>query len=122
LSLLRLDGELLVEAALGGDRGVIVVGVDEAAIADDVVGDDQTAGARVLERPSKVVGSVNLVGVDEGEVEGTDPIRLELGELVQRRSNPHFNCLAKARRGDARCRHFGVLGIGLEGNQTAARR
>jgi len=39
----RLGGEHLVEAALGGDRGVVAVGVGEAAVADDVVGDDQAA-------------------------------------------------------------------------------
>src|SRR4051794_22100409 len=44
-----LGGELLVKPTLGGDRRVFVIVVDEAAIANDVVGDDQSAGAGVVQ-------------------------------------------------------------------------
>src|SRR3954462_6081739 len=42
-----LGGELLMEATLGGDPWVFIVVVDEAAVTNDVVGNDQSAGARV---------------------------------------------------------------------------
>ena len=65
---------------------------------------------------------MDLVGVDEGEVERTDSFGTELRKLVQGRADPDLDDLAQTGGGDARRRHRGVLGIGLEGNQATARR
>ena len=62
---------LLVQRADGSGRRVVGGGgIGELAAAEDVVEDDQAAGAEELER-RLVIGVVGLlVGVDEGEVEG----------------------------------------------------
>ena len=68
---------MLVQTTLGLDRRLLVGRVGEPAVADDVVADNQAAGPRVLEGPGEVLGAVDLVGIDEGQVEGAGALLLQ---------------------------------------------
>src|SRR6187551_465955 len=74
------------------------------------------------QRPGEVVRGVDLVGVDEGEVEGPGPLGLEPRQLLQRRPDPYLDYVAEAGRGDACRRHLGVARIGLERDQATTGR
>src|ERR1700730_12272495 len=69
----RLGGEQVVEAAHPLHAAVLAPGLarglDDRPAADDVVGHDQRAGTRQLQRPLQVARVVGLVGVDENHVE-----------------------------------------------------
>src|ERR1044072_8875358 len=54
-----LVGQRLVGLALGFGGGIRVLGVGQRAVPDDVVGDDQGTGPRVLERPGEVVRGID---------------------------------------------------------------
>jgi hypothetical protein len=79
----RFGSEFFEEAACALDGWVGVIGIDDAAFADDVVGDDDCAGVREAEGPVEIVGVVRLVRVDEDEVEGWGVLGVELGERVE---------------------------------------
>ena len=64
--------QVLKESTGTGDTGVRVVCVDDLSVADDVVSNDDGAGARELDCPCQVDRIVRLVGVEEDEVEGLD--------------------------------------------------
>jgi hypothetical protein len=108
-----------VQPTLGWDCRIVAVGVREPAEADDVVADDQAAGAGALERPDEVIGRVNLVGIDEGQVEGADTLGLELGKLVESGPDAQIDELAKAGPLDVAFRDIGDMRIGLQGDETA---
>ena len=102
-------GEHLVQAALGlRSPGRRCRAVGEGAAADDVVGDDQAAGAGAVERPGEVVGRVDLVGVDEDEVERTGALLLEGRQRLQGRADPELDQLAEPGPLDVRARDLGV--------------
>ena len=109
-----------MEAALSLDRRVVVGRVGEPAVADDVVADDQAAGPGVLEGPGEVLGAVDLVGVDEGQVEGAGALPLQPRQQVQSGSDPQVDDVAEAGGGDVPGGDLGVAGLGLEGDQAAA--
>jgi hypothetical protein len=90
-------------------------GVGEAAVTNDVVGDDQPAGADVVEGPGEVVGGVDLVGVDEDEVEGRLP--LQRRQRLQGRSDPDLDPLPHSRPLDAPAGDLRVLRLRLERDQ-----
>ena len=78
------------------DGGIVAVGVDHRAVADDVVGDDQAAGTGQLERPGEVVGRVLLVGVDEDQIERLAALG---GELREASRAPPPRAARRHRRG-----------------------
>src|ERR1700690_2865460 len=82
--------EQLVEATHAERARVLTVGVDERAVAYDVVGDDHAAGARQLERELEVLGGVALVGIDERQIERSRALVDQLAESVERRADPDF--------------------------------
>ena len=89
----------LVEAAHALDDtaavlGVVGAGVEDRPVADDVVADDQRAGPREPQRPVEVVRIVLLVGVDEDQVERAHALRMQLGQRLQRRTDPQLDQLS----------------------------
>jgi hypothetical protein len=89
-----------VQSALGLDRGILAIWVGELAVADDVVEDDQAAGPGVREGPGEVVRAVDLVGIDEGEVEGTGALGLQLWQQLEGGADPQIDEIAEAGGGD----------------------
>ena len=75
--------EFFEEASGALDGWVGVVGVEDGAFANDVVGDDDGARGGEAEGPVEIVGVVGLVGIDEDEVEGWGVFGLELCEGVE---------------------------------------
>lgn len=114
--------EQLVEAALSRYRRVIVPDIGEAAIADYVVGDDQAPGSCVLERPGEVGGGVDLVGIDEGQIEGAHPLAVETRKLIERGALPNLNDLAQPGCSDVLLRDLRISLVRLERDQATARR
>jgi hypothetical protein len=109
-----------VEAALGWDRRVVAVRVDELAETDDVVADDQAAGAGMVEGPGEILGRVGLVGVDEGQVEGAGALRVELGKLVEGWADAQVDEVADPGTVDVPARDLGIAGLRLQGDQATA--
>src|SRR4051794_3671296 len=61
----RLSGQHLVQATHALDAGILAGGVDDFAIADDVVDDDNAAWARKFQRPGEIVRVAGLVRIDK---------------------------------------------------------
>ena len=105
--MLDLIPRQLIEAAHALDEpvavlGVVGGGVEDRAVADDVVADDQRAGPREPQRPFEVARVVLLVGVDEDQVERTRALGVQLGQGLQRRSDPQLDLLCTAGARDVR--------------------
>lgn len=65
--------------------------VDHGTVAHYVIGDDDAAFSRKLERPAEVVGIVFLVGVDEDEVKRSAIFIGEPRQAVQSVSKPDLD-------------------------------
>ena len=114
--------QVRVEAPLGLGRRVIAVPLGQGAAADHVVGDDQGARAGAVDGPGEVVGGVDLVGVDEGEVEGADALALQGRQGLQGGADADLDAVADAGAVDAAASDLGVLGVCLQREQLAVRR
>ena len=73
----------------------------EAAVADDVVGDDQSARPGPLQRPGEVGRRVLLVGVDEDQVVGPGALVRQPRQRLQRRPDADLDQLPHPGRVDA---------------------
>ena len=114
--------ELLVQAALGDGGGIVAARLGQRPIADDIVGDDQGAGPGVIQGPGEVLGGIHLVGVDEDEVEGPRPLRLEIRQGLERRSDAELDEVGEPGLGDVLAGDLGVGGVCLEGRSGGRRR
>ena len=61
-------GDHLVHSTDALDGGIGTWRVDHGAVADDVVDDDEAAGAGEFQRPSEIIRKARFVGVDEDQV------------------------------------------------------
>src|SRR5665213_2461701 len=93
-----IRGESFEKVAGSEDGGIGGVGVDDEAVADDVVGED------------------------EDEVEGVDVLGVELGEGVEGRAEAEFDDGREAGTGDVGEGDLGVFRVELEGDKLAAGR
>ena len=100
--------------------GVGGVGVDDVAVADDVVGEDEGAGAGELEGRGEVFRVAGFVGVDEDEVEGRGVLGVELGEGRECGAEAELDGVGEAGVGDVGEGYLGVLGVEFEGDELAA--
>ena len=111
----RVGGDQLVEAALGGDRRVLALR-RLSAIADDVVGDDQAAGAGASSDQAKYSGVLALSASMKTKLKGPAPSASSRGRASSagptRSSTTPRGRLGRGSRGD-----LGVVGIGLERDQ-----
>src|SRR3954466_1932211 len=69
--------EHLVETANSLHAGIGTFRVDDFAVADHVVHDDDAPGSRQLERPLKVVRVAGFVGINEYQVEWAPSLGLD---------------------------------------------
>ena len=90
--------------------------VDDCAVADDVVCDDDCARLRKAQRPIEVCRVAGLVGIDEDEVEGLCSICVQLRQRIESGAEPDFDFRGKAGMGDIRSCHVGVFRVQLEGD------
>ena len=74
---------------------IFAAGIDYFSIANDVVDDDRHVGTRRFERPLEVAWNVVLVGIDEDEVKGPEPIGSEFRQRIERLRQPEFDHVSK---------------------------
>jgi hypothetical protein len=115
-----VGGEHLEEATDALDVGVGAIGIDDGAVADDIIGEDQGAWAGEFEGLGEVGGIVDLVGVEEDEVEGLDLRGMELGEGVERGAEAEFNGVSEAGMRDVGEGDLRVVGVEFESDELAA--
>jgi len=96
--------------------------VDDVATADHIIGDNQTPFSGESECPLQILGVTLFVRVDEGEVERSSPLRHELGEDLQPRSDSNFHLRGEPGSGEVRSGDLRVLRIQFDGEQSTLRR
>src|ERR1700722_13140563 len=111
--------EQLVEAAHAERARVLAVGVDERAVAHDVVGDDHAAGTRELQRELEILRRAGLVGADERRVEWPWALVDQLSEALERSADSYFYEAGEAGPFGVRAGDLRVSRLELEGDQMA---
>lgn len=104
------------------DTGITARGVGHGSIADNIVGNDQAAAARELERPSQIVRIVLFAGVDEDQVEWTPALRGELRQRVQRPPQARLHQAGQPGAGDVGAGDFGVRRVGFQRDEAGRAR
>ncbi len=117
-----IGGQLFKEGACALNAWVGAGWVDDFAVADDVVADDQGAWASELEGECEVMRVVGLVGVDEDEVEGVGLLGDKLGERIESGPDANLNGFGQACAVDVGLCYGGVAGVELQGNQVSVGR
>jgi hypothetical protein len=102
-----------------GDACVGTGCIEDFAVADYVVSDDEGAGAREFECTFEVDGVVGLVGVEKDEVEGLGLVGVQPGEGFERAADPDVYKRRQAGALDVLSGDAGVCGIELECDETA---
>jgi hypothetical protein len=102
--------------------GIAACRVGDCALAYDVVGDDQAAGARQPQRPGEIIRIARLVGVDEEQIERAEPFGGDLRQRIERAADADFDQARETRAGHVRARDLRAPGIGLERDQMPAGR
>jgi hypothetical protein len=115
----RVGAQFFEEGSGAGDGGVGAVCFEDVAFADDVVAEDNGAGAGEFDGPVEVVGVVGLVGVEEDEVERGGLFGVELGEGFERRADAEVDEGGQACAVDVGGGYFGVFWVELEGDEFA---
>jgi len=98
-----------------------VAGVEDVAVSDDVVSDDDGAGTGELDRPFEVVCVVLFVGVEEDEVEWGDLLGVQASEGFECGSYALVNEGGQAGSFDVGCSYAGVGGVELQRDEFAVR-
>jgi hypothetical protein len=101
------------------DTGISTGCIEDFAVADYVVSDDEGAGAREFECPFEVNGVVGFVSVEEDEVEGVGLVRMHALEGFDGAADPDVDKRGQAGALDVRSGYAGVGGIKLECNEAA---
>src|SRR3974390_2481373 len=114
-----LDGQAIEEPARADDDGVGGVRVEDGAVANDVIADDDRAGAREAHRTLEVGHFIDLVGMDEDEVEGRDFFGMEPGKRLDAGTEAEFDFRGKAGRFEIGGGDLGVLGADFERDEMA---
>ena len=103
--------------------GSVLFVVDQRAVAHDVVGDDEAARARELQRPFEIGRVVRLVGVEEDEIERPLACRLRASAACRAPCRRECRRCRRSRRWRCSCRATSAcLAIGLERDQPAVLR
>ena len=118
----RFTSEVDKELADAADVGAVASGVEDSAIADYVVDDDDGAGAREFQSPGEIAGIILLVRVDEDQVKGHGMGGRYSGERVQGLANVDFDYVRETCMLEILAGYFGVFGIELEGDQATGGR
>jgi hypothetical protein len=111
--------EAFEEGACADNAGIGVVGVEDLAVADDVVADDDGAGMGEFEGPLEVGGVVGFVGVEEDEVEGGFVVGVQAGEGFECGANALIDEMGEAGVVDVGGGDTGVGGVEFEGDELA---
>src|SRR5580765_7392217 len=97
-------------------------GVGDRAVANHVVDNDEGARPGKLDGPLEIAGIVWLVGVNEDEIERTEPLLLNDWEPVECGADTNFHAVGKTGALDVGFGYVRVLWVELEGYHAAARR
>lgn len=111
------EGKELADAL---DVGIGGVGVEDFAVADDIVGHDEGAGAAELEGQLQVRGQAFLIGIEKDEVEGLSAAVDQTAEAVERRAGANVHAIADPGEAEVVAGDLGIAGLELEGDELAA--
>src|SRR5260370_40291123 len=87
---------------------IVVCRIQGSSFADDIVSNDQGAGAGQFEGPDKILGVALFVCIDEDEIKWTTSFGGEVRQGIAGRPNPHFDPVGKAGTSDVEASDLGM--------------